>query len=79
MEGRLPSGVRFGTKDAAVDPHSEEADSGSYEVIAVFLPDGSASDDAQIVFGTGGASSVTIKLSKMTGSATTVRNKGDGN
>jgi prepilin-type N-terminal cleavage/methylation domain-containing protein len=79
VEGRLPHGVRFATKDTAVDPGSEESDGGTYTPVAVFLPDGSASDDAQVHFGSGGSAGVTLNLRKLTGTATTVHNKGDGN
>ncbi len=79
LEGRLPNGVRFGTKDVAVDPSGEESDGGTYVTVAVFLPNGSASDNAQVIFGSSGSGKVILNLDKMTGSATTVHDKGDGN
>jgi hypothetical protein len=72
IEETLPSGVRFGTKDSPVNPDSNESD-GDYITIAVFLPNGSALDDVEIVFAAKGASSVTLRLRGLTGTSTQFR------
>jgi prepilin-type N-terminal cleavage/methylation domain-containing protein len=77
IEDRLPSGVRFGTKDTPANPDSAEAD-GDYVTIAVFMPDGTALDDVEIVFGARGSASVTLKLRGLTGTATQYRGGEEG-
>jgi hypothetical protein len=79
IEDKLPTGVRFGTKDVSVDPNSEESDGGDYVVVAVFLPNGRASEDVEIIFGSKGSANVTLHLRELTGAATTVRPKSEGN
>jgi hypothetical protein len=74
IEDKLPEGVRFGTKDAPADSDGPEA-SGDYVTIAIFLPDGSAQEDVEIVFGGKGSSGITLRLRAYTGSVTTVRSK----
>lgn len=66
IEDHLPKGVRFGTKDVPVDGSSSEAD-GDYVTVAIFLPVGKAYDDADIMFGTHGSSTVTLHLRALTG------------
>jgi type II secretory pathway pseudopilin PulG len=78
LEDTLPEGVRFGTKDEPVNPDGPESENGDYKTIAIFLPDGTAQEDVEITFGAKGSSSITIRLRAFTGSATTVRSKGDG-
>ena len=72
VEDRLPTGVRFGTKDTPVNTDSEEGD-GDYVTIAVFMPDGTALDDVEIVFAAKGASPITLRLRGLTGTATQSR------
>jgi prepilin-type N-terminal cleavage/methylation domain-containing protein len=73
IEDRLPTGVRFGTKDVPASSDGDEADSGDYVTIAVFMPDGTAQDDVEIVFAAKGASSITLRLRGLTGTSTQTR------
>jgi prepilin-type N-terminal cleavage/methylation domain-containing protein len=78
MEDRLPTGVRFGTKDFPVDPSTEEPDTNDYRTVAVFQPDGTAKDDVEITFGSGSGETVTVRLRALTGSVSTVRPDQEG-
>jgi prepilin-type N-terminal cleavage/methylation domain-containing protein len=69
IEDRLPSPVRFGTKESPADPNSMEMDSGEYVTVAIFLPNGTATEDAEMSFGAKGSSLVTIRLRAITGSS----------
>ncbi len=73
LEDRLPTGVRFGTKDFPVDPSVDEPDSSDYRTVAVFQTDGTAKDDVEITFGSGSGETVTVRLRALTGSVSTVR------
>jgi prepilin-type N-terminal cleavage/methylation domain-containing protein len=73
IEDRLPAGVRFGTKDVPVNADGEEPDGNDYVTIAVFMPDGTALDDVEIVFAAKGATSVILKLRGLTGTSTQSR------
>src|SRR5439155_24701020 len=72
MEDTLPPGVRFGTKDMAVNPDGPEADGGEYVPIAIFLPDGTAQSDVEVTFG-GAGSVTTLRLSSLTGATSVIR------
>jgi prepilin-type N-terminal cleavage/methylation domain-containing protein len=78
IEDQLPSGVRFGTKDNPVNPDSEESADGDYVTIAVFLPDGTAMNDVEIIFSAKGGTSITLKLRGLTGTCTQFRTGEDG-
>jgi prepilin-type N-terminal cleavage/methylation domain-containing protein len=71
IEERLPSGVRFGTKDVPAGDGDEP--DGDYVTIAVFMPDGTAQDDVEIVFAAKGATSIVLRLRGMTGTSTQTR------
>jgi prepilin-type N-terminal cleavage/methylation domain-containing protein len=73
IEDKLPQGVRFGTKDAPVDPHGDEASGGDYVTVAVFMPDGVALDDVEITFGGAGVATVTIRLEAASGNSYVVQ------
>jgi prepilin-type N-terminal cleavage/methylation domain-containing protein len=83
-EGSLPRGIRF-TADAS-DPGSADAStsmassapstsSGSWSTVAVFLPDGTAQQDVEIIFRSSeaGATPISLKLRALTGGVTTRR------
>jgi prepilin-type N-terminal cleavage/methylation domain-containing protein len=77
IEKTLPEGVRFGTKDSPVNPDSQES-AGDYVTIAVFMPDGTAQDDVEIVFAAKGAPSVTLRLRGLTGTSTQFKTQEGG-
>jgi len=79
IEDKLPEGIRFGTKDQPANTDGgTESDGGEYVTIAIFLPDGTTQDYVEITFGTKGSAQVTLRLRAFTGSATTIRSKGEG-
>jgi prepilin-type N-terminal cleavage/methylation domain-containing protein len=77
MEEALPKGVRFTTTDSAqngqVDPNgdSSQAPDGvnpsQYTTAAVFLPDGTAQDDVEIIFQAKGTQPLMLRLRGFTG------------
>jgi prepilin-type N-terminal cleavage/methylation domain-containing protein len=81
LEDALPKGVRFNDPHAPAAASSEggndtllppgSTDPGAYVTAVVFLPDGSARDDRELVFGTRGARSLVLKLRALTGVVTT--------
>jgi type II secretory pathway pseudopilin PulG len=80
LQDALPPGVRFsdpkqsGPANFADDSPSVTApgsDSGAWSTVAVFLPDGTARDDCELMFATPGARALCIKLRAMTGAVTT--------
>jgi hypothetical protein len=75
IEDMLPDGVRFGTKDQPVNTDGPEVDNAEYVTIAVFMPDGSAQSDAEIMLGAKGSSTMIIHLRAFTGSVTSIRSK----
>jgi type II secretory pathway pseudopilin PulG len=79
MQGSLPRGISFTTGDA-VDPGPSDASAastsgGSWSIVAVFLPDGTAQEDLEIVFRSrdAGASPISLRLRALTGGVTTQR------
>jgi type II secretory pathway pseudopilin PulG len=91
VEGSLPPGVRFSvnapTGQGGSDPVSDWPDTSgkgpkgavpaeSYSNAAVFLPDGTAKADCEILFQVRGTSPVSLKLRGMTGAVTVKNNVG---
>jgi len=77
MEDRLPTGVRFGTKDMPVSSDGPENDGSDYVAMAIFLPDGTAQSDVEVTFG-GAGTVTTLRLNALTG-ATSVIRQSEGN
>jgi prepilin-type N-terminal cleavage/methylation domain-containing protein len=65
VEGALPKGVNFGASSGQGDG------SGAWNTLAVFLPDGSARDDAELEFHLRGAAHKVLQLRALTGAVTT--------
>jgi type II secretory pathway pseudopilin PulG len=86
VEDALPKGVTFsmgGNGPApAADANEEtsrpvgQVDSGSWSTVAVFLPDGTARDDVQILFQVKGAQPMGIFLRAVTGAVTPIKGNG---
>lgn len=80
IQGSLPRGINFTTGDA-VDPSLSDssaatnAGGSSWSTVAVFLPDGTAQEDLEIVFRSrdAGASPISLRLRALTGGVTTQR------
>jgi type II secretory pathway pseudopilin PulG len=85
LEESLPKGVRFSLGDSAQgaapdeddpigDLNGRKTDAGvspdSYNTAAVFLPDGTAREDVEVLFQVRGTRSVSIRLRGMTGAVT---------
>lgn len=76
IEGALPETCLFvsngtGIIEASARPES----SGTWKTVAVFLPDGTAREDATLCFGRPGLARVTLKLRAHTGQVSQVREK----
>jgi prepilin-type N-terminal cleavage/methylation domain-containing protein len=69
-EGELPPNVLFAKADGA----ASAAPSGGtgYEPLAVYLADGTARDDVQIMFGNGSSQSIGLQIRSLTGQVTMV-------
>jgi prepilin-type N-terminal cleavage/methylation domain-containing protein len=79
LQDSLPRGIRFTSADAG-DPGPSDASTasaagGSWSTVAVFLPDGTAQQDLEIVFRSrdAGASPIALRLRALTGGVTTHR------
>jgi Tfp pilus assembly protein FimT len=81
VEDALPSGVTFamgqnGTAPAAAPTNGDTStpvghvDPGSWSVVTVFMPDGTARDDVEIVFQVKGARTTSVQLRALTGIVT---------
>jgi len=78
LSDTLPKGIRFATPDAPAETDqsgdsslpTDGVDSGSWSRPVVFLPDGTARDDAEIVFQARGARPILLKLRALTGAVT---------
>ena len=78
LEDKLPRGVPFALGEAgtAAPPESgasgdnDQADPSAYVPVAIFLPDGSASEDKVIALQVNGGLGMTIRLRALTGSVT---------
>jgi hypothetical protein len=78
LEDALPPGVRFsgpkqpGDASPADDSPSvvPTGDSSVWSTVAVFLPDGTARDDCELIFSTRGDRALCVKLRAMTGAVT---------
>jgi prepilin-type N-terminal cleavage/methylation domain-containing protein len=79
LQGSLPRGIRFTSADAgapgASDASAASTAGGSWSTVAVFLPDGTAQQDLEIVFRSRetGASPISLRLRALTGGVTTRR------
>jgi prepilin-type N-terminal cleavage/methylation domain-containing protein len=82
-EASLPRGIRFtadasdpGSADPSAPPSSAPSSSGgAWSTVAVFLPDGTAQQDVEIIFRSpdAGATPISLKLRALTGGMTTRR------
>jgi Tfp pilus assembly protein FimT len=75
LKQQLPQGVTFAL--AQEDDQPTQASSDGLSTVAVFLPDGTARDDAEVRFQVKGAQPKSVKLRALTG-AVTVRQQGGG-
>jgi prepilin-type N-terminal cleavage/methylation domain-containing protein len=75
MKEQLPDGVVFGR--AQSDSQQSQSSSDGLSTVAVFLPDGTARNDAEITITVPGAKPKTLKLRSLTG-AVTVQLQQDG-
>ena len=81
FEDTLPRGITFGMGDAGgpTSPADDSAagaapvNSGAWTTVAIFLPDGTAQQDAQIVFSYPGSGSIALRLRALTGGVSTRR------
>ncbi len=64
-EGDLPKDVLFAKDQGTVGAASKGG--GDYETLAVYLPDGTARDDVQVLFGRTGSQAIGLKLRALTG------------
>lgn len=81
LEDALPKGVRFndpnGPPEADVEGGTDtvaapgSVDLGSWSTAVIFLPDGTARDDRELVFAARGSRSLSLKLRALTGVVTT--------
>jgi type II secretory pathway pseudopilin PulG len=77
IDDSLPRGVTFAMGNNGPSPNVDsnaetsmpigQVDSGSWSTVAVFLPDGTARDDVEILFQVKGARSKSIQLRALTG------------
>jgi prepilin-type N-terminal cleavage/methylation domain-containing protein len=78
LDDQLPQGVTFATGDddgqAAQGPQSADG----LSTVAVFLPDGTARDDAEVRFQVKGALPKSVKLRGLTGAVTVQQQSPDG-
>jgi len=82
----LPRGVRFADGDSPLPPDdggdtslaSDGVGSEAWVPIVTFLPDGTASQDVEVMFQSRSGRQVVLKLRSMTGSVTTIRPRADG-
>lgn len=78
LEGAMPKGVTFESQwgsdedDASAIP-TGQVESSQWVTSAVFLPDGTARDDAEVVIQTRGVRPVTLRVRGLTGVVTTQR------
>jgi type II secretory pathway pseudopilin PulG len=83
VQGALPKGIRFtadssdaGSADPSTTPASAASTSGGlWSTVAVFLPDGTAQQDVEIIFRSpdSGATPISLRLRALTGGMTTTR------
>ena len=79
FQDSLPQGITFGMGEASAVPADESSagaaagNSGGWTAVAVFLPDGTAQQDAQIVFSYPGSGSIALRLRALTGGVSTRR------
>jgi prepilin-type N-terminal cleavage/methylation domain-containing protein len=82
----LPKGLRFSAADAAQPPATQGPSSIPVDAISpdmwskrtVFLPDGTATDDVEIIFGADGTMGLVMKLRALTGGVTVRQMKLNG-
>lgn len=67
LEGDLPPGITFGTRPGS---SSGQGSSGEWSSLAVFLPDGTAREDVQLLFQVKGTPRTVLQLRAMTGAVT---------
>jgi len=66
-EGDLPSPCAFVESGEAIMGNAGGGGGGEWKSIAIFLPDGTARDDAKVHFGRQGLPTATLKLRALTG------------
>ncbi len=76
LQRQLPQGVTFAS--AQNDSQSTESSPDGLSTVAVFLPDGTARDDAEVRFQVKGATPKSIKLRSLTGAVTVHQDNGGG-
>ncbi len=73
LSDHLPKGVTFARSQ---EDGQQSSNSDGLSTVAVFLPDGTARDDAEIRFQIEGATAKSVKLRGMTGSVTVTQDSG---
>jgi len=67
IKGKLPEPCLFVSSGTGIIDASATPQGGSLKTIAVFLPDGTARDDAELSFGRPGLARATVRLRAITG------------
>ncbi len=84
VEDSLPRGIQFTQADtASVNPYDAlnpppSSSSGAWNTVAVFLPDGTAQQDVEMVFRMPNCAPVALKLRALTGGVSSRRLQADG-
>ena len=68
IEDKLPAEIKFAVKEGG------SGDSGEFATVVVFLPDGTAREDAEVSFGGQGNRSLVLRVRASTGAVTTSEN-----
>ncbi len=83
VQGSLPHGIQFTQSDTvSTNPYDAlnpppSSSSGAWTTVAVFLPDGTAQQDVEIVFRMTDCSPVSLRLRALTGGVTSRRLRAD--
>src|SRR5262249_55446662 len=78
LDEELPQGVTFGIGDDDGQAAQGSQSTDGLTTVAVFLPDGTARDDAEVRFQAKGALSKSVKLRGLTGAVTVQQQSQDG-
>jgi len=90
IEEALPAGIRFASTDSAAQASGPDSagdssmpkgsvDMSMWHTTAVFLPNGTARDDVEILFQSGGVSPLLMKMRALTGAVTVKTLNSEGN
>jgi len=71
FEGELPPQIIF-TKDSSGVGQAAGGDGGDYQTLAVYLPNGTARADVQVLFGKEGGRPIGLNLRALTGAVTAI-------